>query len=404
MHTIQRLVVLTVLLVALVPLSTSALLDQGERHEAAEKLNQAIERVVGQYRNRPRGTQVDEEKVQEAHLEIEKLAQKKNDVQIKLDSKSETIQELKDQFNIDITDKKLKEVFLSQDEGYFFRIVRDREIANAIPCSIRSQILISYGVLQGSDIRDRILRDKETRLITLLAQAKESLAKQKALEEKLDAINKEYAQAERDLELAKSGVIIGGGRNNEAKRVMEEVHAQVMRLQSELARIDARLRRKAERKLIEKGLMAPKTGEHSQGIVPFTPQFTWPAFGRISAEFMAPSYQKFFGIPHKGMDIVIPQGSSVVSAADGVVFLTKNGGSSGYSYILVGHRGGYATLYGHLTHISVHAGQDISAGAIVGASGGQPGTQGAGPITTGPHLHFEVIQGGVNVNPRSVLP
>ena len=40
----------------------------------------------------------------------------------------------------------------------------------------------------------------------------------------------------------------------------------------------------------------------------------------------------------------------------------------------------------------------------MGISGGEPGTRGAGLLTTGPHVHFEVIQNGVNVDPMTVLP
>jgi len=71
---------------------------------------------------------------------------------------------------------------------------------------------------------------------------------------------------------------------------------------------------------------------------------------------------------------------------------------------LIGHRGGYATLYGHISHISVYAGEDVHAGQNIGLSGGQPGSHGSGPMTTGSHVHFEVIKSGININPRTMLP
>jgi murein DD-endopeptidase MepM/ murein hydrolase activator NlpD len=109
-------------------------------------------------------------------------------------------------------------------------------------------------------------------------------------------------------------------------------------------------------------------------------------------------------VPHYGIDIVVGENTPVRSAAEGVVFLVRDGGDTGYTYVLIGHRGGMATLYGHLRLVNVATGQDVSAGQVIGLSGGKPGTPGAGPLTTAPHLHFEVIQNGSNVDPRTVLP
>jgi murein DD-endopeptidase MepM/ murein hydrolase activator NlpD len=189
----------------------------------------------------------------------------------------------------------------------------------------------------------------------------------------------------------------------EIKAIMEEVHGNVIRMQGELARIDARLKAKMERELIEKGLLDPKNAGASDGI-PVKPQFSWPVYGRVSAGFLNESYKKYFGVPHYGLDIIVGQETPVGAAAEGVVFLVRDGGKTGYSYILIGHRGGFATLYGHVSQALVTAGQMVTAGQAIALSGGQPGSHGAGPMTTGPHLHFEVIQAGVNVDPKGVLP
>jgi murein DD-endopeptidase MepM/ murein hydrolase activator NlpD len=87
-----------------------------------------------------------------------------------------------------------------------------------------------------------------------------------------------------------------------------------------------------------------------------------------------------------------------------VVFVVREGGLTGYTYVLIGHASGFATLYGHLSSVLVTPGQTVKAGQAIGLSGGEPGTAGAGPTTTGQHLHFEVIQSGVNINPLTVLP
>jgi murein DD-endopeptidase MepM/ murein hydrolase activator NlpD len=100
----------------------------------------------------------------------------------------------------------------------------------------------------------------------------------------------------------------------------------------------------------------------------------------------------------------VAQGSPVHALAEGIVFAVKDGGKTGYSYILIGHRNGYASLYGHVSLAMVKTGDVVRFGQTIALSGGQPGTHGAGHMTTGPHLHLEIMKDGEHVNPLSVLP
>ncbi len=203
---------------------------------------------------------------------------------------------------------------------------------------------------------------------------------------------------------AKGGLKSARARITHVQRVTNEVQSQISALQRELARIDAQLVARLERELIEKGLMTAQPGERSDGRIRSKQAFRWPVVGRISAGFYQASYRAFFGVPHKGIDIVVPQGTPVASSADGVMYLARDGGKYGYSYVLVGHRNGLATLYGHLSSINVSTGQEVAGGTILGFSGGTPGMWGSGPMTTGAHLHFEVIANGTHISPTSVLP
>jgi murein DD-endopeptidase MepM/ murein hydrolase activator NlpD len=216
-----------------------------------------------------------------------------------------------------------------------------------------------------------------------------------ALQEKTEEALRAEQEAEQKLKRVQ-------GQLTRIRATAEEVHREVIRMQGALARIDAQIRSRIERELLEKGLLTPGAIDHDA--IPPKPQFSWPVYGPLSAGFRDPAYRERFGIPHLGLDIVMGQGSPVHATADGMVFLARDGGDSGYSYVLVGHRGGYATLYGHLSAISVTAGQDLRHGAMIGLSGGEIGAHGSGPTTTGPHLHFEVLVNGKNVDPRSVLP
>jgi len=122
----------------------------------------------------------------------------------------------------------------------------------------------------------------------------------------------------------------------------------------------------------------------------------------LSATFLDTSYEQRFGIPHKAIDIPVPQGSAIRSAADGIVDKIVDNGL-GYSYIIVKHEG-FATLYGHASAFFVAEGDKVRQGDVLAKSGGMPGTLGAGTLTTGPHLHFEVIQEGERIDPLTVLP
>jgi len=89
---------------------------------------------------------------------------------------------------------------------------------------------------------------------------------------------------------------------------------------------------------------------------------------------------------HSGIDIEAPYGSRVVATADGVVEMAGYYGDYGKA-VLIKHPSGYMTLYGHLSEISVKAGQEVKAGQVIG----KVGSTGR---STGPHLHYEVLYQG----------
>jgi len=116
----------------------------------------------------------------------------------------------------------------------------------------------------------------------------------------------------------------------------------------------------------------------------------WPTNGphTISGNDYSPS--------HLGIDITAYPTTLIEASGGGVVVFA---GFSAYGYgnvIEVDHMDGFATVYGHLSQINVTRCQVVTGGEVIGVAG-------CTGNCTGTHLHFEVREGGVNINPWSIL-
>lgn len=125
----------------------------------------------------------------------------------------------------------------------------------------------------------------------------------------------------------------------------------------------------------------------------------------LTAYFEDDGYIAAFGVQHHALDIRANQGSLIFAPAEGIVKeVVFDPNSTKYAYISVMHDKGVMTLYGHVSEVSVRIGDPVLRGQVLGKTGAMPGTPGAGVRTTGPHLHFEVWQDGVRVDPLLYLP
>lgn len=174
----------------------------------------------------------------------------------------------------------------------------------------------------------------------------------------------------------------------QAKQEQEQANADIYALEQKIrARLD-------QKKNDDKKVPAELTDS----------TLSWPVpKNYITAYFHDKSYPFRDIFEHPAIDIRAAQGTPIHAATDGYVLKAKDNGY-GYSYIAILHADGLSTVYGHVSKIFVQADEYVSKGDIIGLSGGMPGTLGAGNLTTGPHLHFEVRLNGIPVDPLLYLP
>lgn len=133
--------------------------------------------------------------------------------------------------------------------------------------------------------------------------------------------------------------------------------------------------------------------------------FIWPVTKNVvTAYFHDPEYPFRYIFEHPGVDIRAAHGSSLKAAASGYVARTVRGIDGSYGYIMIVHGDGLSTVYGHVSDIYVKEDDYVVQGQSIGKTGGLPGTAGAGRLTTGPHLHFEIRLNGIPVDPLGYLP
>ena len=95
---------------------------------------------------------------------------------------------------------------------------------------------------------------------------------------------------------------------------------------------------------------------------------------------------------HKGTDIGrVGYTSSIYAAKSGTVIVSQYSSSYG-NYVVISHGSGNTTLYAHMSSRKVEVGQYVNQGDVIGITGSTGNS-------TGPHLHFEVTENGVRVNP-----
>ena len=117
----------------------------------------------------------------------------------------------------------------------------------------------------------------------------------------------------------------------------------------------------------------------------------YPLDGVLSSPF-----GERWGRVHEGIDIAVSEGTPVLAAECGTVcYVSENAGGYG-KLVKIDHGYGVITAYAHLSEIQVQVGQSVNAQSQIALSGNTG-------RSTGPHLHFEILNNDVPLNPLDYL-
>jgi murein DD-endopeptidase MepM/ murein hydrolase activator NlpD len=99
---------------------------------------------------------------------------------------------------------------------------------------------------------------------------------------------------------------------------------------------------------------------------------------------------------HRGTDFAAPKGTPIMASGDGVILLAKWCGGGG-NCIKIKHNSTYQTVYAHMSKFvtGMKAGKRVKQGQIIGYVGSTG-------MSTGPHLHYEVIENGKKINSQKL--
>lgn len=246
-----------------------------------------------------------------------------------------------------------------------------------------------------SDVNEEIgrsldlLKEHKTALennkLSLDQKNKETIALKATLEEQKKTL---------EMEKENKGYLLEQTNSSEKQfqRLLEQARQEQQQAANEISSVERTIREKMSK------LDAERLEFNDNG-------FVWPVpKNTITAFFHDPDYPFRYVFEHPAIDIRAGQGTQLRAAASGYVAKIKNGGATGYSYIMLIHGDGLSTVYGHVSKIYVQEDDYVTQGQVIGLTGGLPGTSGAGRMTTGPHLHFETRFNGLPVDPLNYMP
>lgn len=124
---------------------------------------------------------------------------------------------------------------------------------------------------------------------------------------------------------------------------------------------------------------------------------------KIQTYFGDENFQKLNRVPHIGIQIQAAQKTPVYASRDGIVYFVADNDKIGINRVMILHTDGYVTVYQYLNQTVIKVGNIVRRGQIIGYSWWEPGTRGAGFISQGANLTFEIFKDSIAMDPFEIL-
>lgn len=211
----------------------------------------------------------------------------------------------------------------------------------------------------------------------------------------LDTVRQELVQAQESLnerrEASDETLRSLAQKQDAFQALIDESEAKQAALMNEIAKAQKEYNdAKYQENLKNLALTGKNPPSNATWITPVSGYYISSAFGYRTAPTAGASTY------HQGVDMACNQGTPIYATRAGTVTAASfQAGGAGY-YVSINHGDGFASIYMHMTHYVVSAGQKVSAGQLIGYVGSTG-------VSTGPHLHFGISYAGTYVNPLAYI-
>ena len=308
--------------------------------------------------------------------------QKKNLLDQRNSALTEEINLLEAQIELNTRSIAANEALEQQQTELFHKQIRMEEEQGTVSYwSVLFKATSFSDLISRIDFINEIVRYNH-QVIDNLRQTRQELAEDKAA---LEEQNKALSASKQELE----------GQISESMKLLAEYIKTEEGKQAEYDAI------KAEEEALDGLIAAAEEKARELGlddIVGTVGGYAWPCNGIRWITSLFGGRQSPGGIGstnHKGVDIGTPMGTPILAAKNGTV--TWSSWKGGYGEcIIINHGKGNSTLYGHLSGYNVKTGDTVTQGQVIGYSGSTGNS-------TGPHLHFGIMENNTWVDPLNYL-